>query len=216
MNTITVYGIWHRFQQKVYVGYSTNTARRFAAHRNALRRGDHHCIHLQRAWDCDGEAAFDFRPMRECGSKEAAMQLEQDILDAYFKSGRLYNSASSNDPHEVIKTTMSQEARSANRNTRKRSTAVKRMLSENIRKAHTPEAIARRVASTKASGRWCAGQRHSIIATNILTGQSIRYVSLSEAAVSLGASRGNISMCLSGKRKHTKGFAFQKAEKVAA
>jgi group I intron endonuclease len=45
---------------KIYVGSTKNLRERWCGHRKALRRGNHHSIHLQNAWNKYGEPAFEF------------------------------------------------------------------------------------------------------------------------------------------------------------
>ena len=45
---------------KLYVGSAVDLRQRWEQHRHRLRRGNHHNIHLQNAWDKYGEARFEF------------------------------------------------------------------------------------------------------------------------------------------------------------
>lgn len=42
-----------------YIGSSTNMYQRLMCHRSWLRRGSHHSIYLQRAWNKYGESIFE-------------------------------------------------------------------------------------------------------------------------------------------------------------
>jgi group I intron endonuclease len=55
-----VYCIRHIHSKTIYIGSSVNLKERWRAHRKAFQRGDHHNLHLQRAWNKYGEAAFEF------------------------------------------------------------------------------------------------------------------------------------------------------------
>lgn len=58
--TSGIYAIIHRDSGRWYVGQSKSIEKRWRVHRIDLRRGSHHSILLQRAWDKYGPDAFDF------------------------------------------------------------------------------------------------------------------------------------------------------------
>lgn len=60
MNTSGIYRIVNKIDEKQYIGSSIHVARRFEEHRYGLRHNRHANIHLQRAWNRDGEDAFRF------------------------------------------------------------------------------------------------------------------------------------------------------------
>lgn len=64
--TSGIYSIRNRETGKQYIGSSVGLHRRFSAHRYLLNAGEHHSIHLQRAWDKWGAAAFDFEIVLLC------------------------------------------------------------------------------------------------------------------------------------------------------
>lgn len=55
-----VYKITCTANGKIYVGSAKNLRVRWNGHRKALRKGNHHSIHLQNAWNKYGESAFTF------------------------------------------------------------------------------------------------------------------------------------------------------------
>ena len=62
-----VYVITNTRNEKKYVGSAAATfQQRWKAHRVALRKGNHHSKHLQRAWDRDGEKSFRFQIVAFC------------------------------------------------------------------------------------------------------------------------------------------------------
>lgn len=80
-----IYEILHAPSGRAYIGSSDNVSRRLRAHRALLRRGDHDNVHLQRAWDRDGEAAFQFRLVEEHGleglrDREATLIAARDLV----------------------------------------------------------------------------------------------------------------------------------------
>jgi hypothetical protein len=57
---VAIYAIRHVASGCCYFGSTSSPKRRLAAHRRMLRKGTHHCIHLQRAWDLYGADSFAF------------------------------------------------------------------------------------------------------------------------------------------------------------
>ena len=55
-----IYKITNKVNGKQYIGSSIDTKRRWHEHKKRLRRNKHDNIHLQRAWNKYGEAAFIF------------------------------------------------------------------------------------------------------------------------------------------------------------
>jgi group I intron endonuclease len=87
-----VYAIRDRATGKMYVGSSTDIYRRFSEHRIQLRRNQHHCIHLQRAWNSAGEGAFVFAILQTCVRADL-LRLEQQYIDSGIRKGNIYNVA---------------------------------------------------------------------------------------------------------------------------
>lgn len=202
---ISIYTITHRFNQRFYLGYSQDTERRFRNHRSMLRRGAHHCIHLQRAWNLDGESAFDFRRLETCASVAQALDAEQKYLDAFYSEGRLYNSVGTNDPALVIRRAHGSKALAAASVARRDSIAFKNSSAMNRRLALTPAAQAKRIATTTRNDSWCASQRTPVRAIRESTGEVTIFRSLREAATAIGAGAGNVSMCCNGLRNRVNG-----------
>lgn len=82
MKICGVYMIVNTLTWKVYMGSSVNVSVRWTEHRRLLRKGQHHSPHLQRAWDKDGEGAFECVVI-EGGSPLTVVAQEQSWLDAF-------------------------------------------------------------------------------------------------------------------------------------
>ena len=67
---------------RAYIGSAVDFARRFKEHRRRLRRGTHHNIALQRAWNKYGEDAFSFEVRQVVDLPENLISVEQAHLDA--------------------------------------------------------------------------------------------------------------------------------------
>lgn len=117
--TCGVYEIVNTVNGKRYVGSSVNIEQRWSAHKSNLRRGRHHSIHLQRAWDKYGEHSFTFSVIYECdlaGVIEAE-QVQIDIKSEYNIApiaGRTYGVVQSDESNklrsESCKSTLSDPA----------------------------------------------------------------------------------------------------------
>lgn len=81
-----VYGIRNTATNKIYVGSACySIARRWTVHKMNLRRGKHTNKHLQRAWNKDGEEAFEFSILEECDAA-SCINTEQKWIDHYNSS----------------------------------------------------------------------------------------------------------------------------------
>lgn len=82
-----IYAIENTETGRCYIGSSVDVQRRIAAHRTALRRGDHDNPHLQRAWMKHGEAVFRFILVERCESlglllrEQAHLHARQDTYN---------------------------------------------------------------------------------------------------------------------------------------
>lgn len=78
--TAGVYEILNTAGGKRYIGSAVSFSQRWGQHRKHLRRGRHHSVALQRAWDKYGEIAFQFRALLICTPKDLH-DYEQRCLD---------------------------------------------------------------------------------------------------------------------------------------
>lgn len=63
---IGIYCIENIKNRKKYIGQSQDCMRRMQSHKNMLRKNTHSCIHLQHAWNNNGEVSFEFYMIEEC------------------------------------------------------------------------------------------------------------------------------------------------------
>jgi group I intron endonuclease len=96
MKNIGVYRIFNNLDGKQYIGSSNDISRRISDHKSSLMKKQHSNIHLQRAWNCDGEEAFTFEVIKYFKSHEQALRHENKLLKDYQKKNeweQLYNIA---------------------------------------------------------------------------------------------------------------------------
>lgn len=75
-----VYMIKNKVNGKFYIGSSIDIHVRWTKHKRCLRNGNHHSLHLQRAWDKYGEDNFDFIVLEET-DPDKTYEREQHYLD---------------------------------------------------------------------------------------------------------------------------------------
>ena len=85
------YALIHPASSTAYVGSTENLYNRIRQHKNHLARGTHVNQKLQAAYDRDNR--FDLR-FRVTDTPEAALDIEQSLLDAHFQDGALLNISS--------------------------------------------------------------------------------------------------------------------------
>lgn len=84
-----IYMILCKTTGKRYIGSAVWIRKRWRYHREDLRKGKHHSLYLQRAWDKYGEGNFEFVVLAYCPS-ERLIELEQRMIDEYKAADRDY------------------------------------------------------------------------------------------------------------------------------
>jgi group I intron endonuclease len=82
---IGLYAIVHKHTNRAYVGSAVNLKRRFKEHRTLLKQGVHHSAYLQNAWNKYGVDQFEFKVIKPLDSLTEARELEQALLDCFYK-----------------------------------------------------------------------------------------------------------------------------------
>lgn len=75
-----IYKIINKLNNKYYVGGAVNIGSRWSVHKHHLKKGQHHCKHLQRAWDKYGEENFIFKVIEDVEGQNIH-EVEQKYLD---------------------------------------------------------------------------------------------------------------------------------------
>lgn len=91
MKEPVLYKITNVVNEKFYVGSTGNMRERFRQHRNKLRRGVHHCAHLQAAWNKYGEDCFKFAVIERVISMDLLVAAENAWLVAHVGTKGCYN-----------------------------------------------------------------------------------------------------------------------------
>ncbi len=86
-----IYGIFCKSTGKTYVGSSNRVGLRRWKHFDALNKGTHHSIKLQRAWNKHTPSVFVFSILEIC-SEESLLEREQFYIDAWDSYNNGYNS----------------------------------------------------------------------------------------------------------------------------
>lgn len=86
-----IYKIINLVNDKFYVGSTANKNERFRTHRNKLRRGVHHCAHLQASWNKYGEEKFVFRVVAEIPDGESLQAAEDLWLSEHVGKPHCFN-----------------------------------------------------------------------------------------------------------------------------
>lgn len=97
MKAPVIYKIRNVTNQKFYVGSTVDTRERFRLHRSRLRKGNHHCAHLQAAWNKYGEDCFRFEVVQVIDSVEALKPAEEAWLREHHGKPYCYNTGKSAD-----------------------------------------------------------------------------------------------------------------------
>jgi group I intron endonuclease len=113
-----IYAIRSEVNGRTYIGSAIDIASRWRQHRSDLRKGKHHSIHLQRAWDKYGEEAFEFVVLEEC-PVDFLLEREQYYMDQCDDSYNCYPVAGS--PLGVTRSLETRQKMSATRMGRKHS-----------------------------------------------------------------------------------------------
>lgn len=75
-----IYQIMNKTNYCMYIGSAVDFKKRWNEHKTSLRRNNHHCLYLQRAWNKDGENSFEFSEI-EFVDREDLISKEQYYLD---------------------------------------------------------------------------------------------------------------------------------------
>jgi len=82
-----IYAIRCKPTGKIYVGSSSRLGKRWTMHKRQLHRGQHHSLHLQRAWLKHGEDAFSFEVL-QIVLPEHLLPVEQRYIDELLACDR--------------------------------------------------------------------------------------------------------------------------------
>lgn len=87
-----IYKIRNLINGKFYVGSAQDTHVRFRQHRRLLRKGTHHCKHLQASWSKYGEDVFKFEVIEHVDSAADLEAAEDRWLQEHVGKKHCYNS----------------------------------------------------------------------------------------------------------------------------
>jgi group I intron endonuclease len=90
-----IYKIRNVVNGKFYVGSAIDTRTRFRQHRRLLRKGTHHCKHLQASWNKYGEDVFKFEIVQQVEGRDRLEAAEDAWLLDHVGKTYCYNSGRS-------------------------------------------------------------------------------------------------------------------------
>ena len=88
---IGIYSITNKLNNKRYIGQSIDIETRIKRHFRELRRGVHHCHHLQRAFDKYGEDNFETEILLICNENDDLNEKEKEYIEKYDSYRNGYN-----------------------------------------------------------------------------------------------------------------------------
>jgi group I intron endonuclease len=88
--TMGIYSITNLKNKKCYIGSSVNIEGRWRRHKTNLNTNEHHCKHLQRAWNKYGKFEFSFNILKIVKNSKMLIKIEQSYLNN--NKNNLYNS----------------------------------------------------------------------------------------------------------------------------
>jgi group I intron endonuclease len=147
--TVGIYAIRNKITGKYYVGSAVECEKRWSVHLCHLRRGTHHSVKLQRAWNKYGSQAFRFRILEQCKKDELARR-EQYWMDHYDAYRRGYNCmpfARTNFGYKVTPKTLENI----------RAGAIRRAMRPEERKLRSERAKAQHAAKNFGAHTWNTG-----------------------------------------------------------
>lgn len=156
-----VYKIRNVVNGKFYVGSSMRKDHRFRDHVRLLRKGGHHCSHLQSAWNKYGEDCFKFEVVEVVPDSQNLQAAEDVWLEKFFGTAECYNTGRRSDApwrggekknHPNFGRTKSPEETAAISATLKAFYAADPNNHPRRGKKHTPEALAKMAQKTVHRG----------------------------------------------------------------
>ena len=87
-----IYKIINKENGKFYIGSTIDITKRKRAHFRQLKKGEHHCFHLQRAYEKYGKESFELTYKEiEVDNEDKLRLLEERYINYCWNSGKLYN-----------------------------------------------------------------------------------------------------------------------------
>jgi len=184
---IGIYGIINQESKKAYIGQSIDVMNRLRSHKRHLKKGQHHCVYLQRAWNKHGFEQFTFKLLLVCAKEH--LTLYEGLI---FKAFDLYNSkleAGTGNYVRKIGLKHSEEAKQKIRNSSKGRS--KPMSKETAKKISVAVRKARKVKPVILSNG---------------AGTNLKFESMKDVSEHLGVSLQSVWNTLNGRQRHLKGW----------
>lgn len=209
-----IYAIENRANGKMYIGSTIKKDVRWRAHKSDLRRGKHHSIALQRAWDKYGEENFNFYVLEEVEDSSMIIEREQEYLDTLNPDYNICKVAGNCMGRKFSKESRQKMSRS--HQGKKLSLETRRKMSKaktgsgNSFYGNTHSEYTKRKISKSLMGN-VPSNRKRVVRTCIKTGESKEYDAIGFVEED-GFYRGSVRRCCNGKASSYKGYIWRFAE----
>lgn len=178
--TIGVYRIISKIDGRFYIGSSNNCERRFKEHRSDLTLKKHHSPALQNAYNKYGPDAFRFEIIVSCFSWDAALDIEQEMLNEWHRNRQCMNgSAKARTP--ILDPAVRAKARASANKSEKYKESHRRVC---VERNADPEFQKRATAGVRASAKHKAA-----VTNNALKLQRPEIVAKNRAALSVSVAQ---------------------------
>ena len=201
---IAVYTITNQNSGKQYVGISSDLKRRWRDHKNA----DGWCAVLHSAIKKHGVDSFEFAHIADAFTWEDACALERQLIqEMNTKSPNGYNLTYGGDGTLGFKHTDEERKRRSER-CPTRNPEVAKLVADKLRGRKRPQTSGENNAMYGRTGLKSHVLKHTVIATNVLTGEK-QLLRGAKEIESAGFNRAHVYACAKNKRKTHKNHFFE-------
>lgn len=195
-----------------YIGSSVNIKQRWTDHKKRLKRGDHHCSHLQNAWNKYGRRVFVFTLIETVVDTGMLIEREQYYLDTIRPEYNTLKQAGSSlgfkqPPHVGLAVAKANSERIHSKETRRKLATNKGVKFTKEHRGKISKAKTLFYLGGGKNGNERAIEQYSIDGVFVR-----KYEKISDAARINSLKGTHICRCARGKRKSVGGFIWRYSE----